>query len=360
MAPASAFITELLKKEDKNLRIVFVGRRYPHDSEKTLSLEYREMTKKGIKFIPLKTGRFTRMISVRTLQNVYLLILGIFRAFKIVQKEQPNLIFSFGSYLAAPVVFWAALFRIPIFIHEQTIHPGASNRLSAYFARKIFLAFDEAKKFFPKNKCIVTGNPVRPAIFSVINKPFNLKKDKPAIYITGGSLGSHSINEHIQKILPRLLKKYIVIHQTGSSREFHDFENLKIEVSRLSPELQQNYYSAKHFLEEEIGYVYSQADLVISRAGANTFFELIALEKPAILIPLPWSAGFEQIKHAQIFADAKTGIIFHQTENSERLLQQIDKMIKELDSYRKNFITLHNLYKKNAAEFMVSEIFKSF
>ena len=344
--PALALIDELKKK--KNLKIVFVGRKHPVIGEKTLSFEYQEIKKRGVKFIDLKTGKLPRFFTKEIFINFGLLFFGFFSALMIILKEKPDFIISFGSFLAFPIAFWAFIFRIPIFLHEQTIAPGLANRIIGLWAKKIFLAFPNAQKYFNKKKTIIVGNPIR---FYKIKTKQKIKNEKPVIYITGGSLGSHAINLHIEKILPTLLKKYLIIHQTGNIREFDDYNRLKNKFK--SP----FYFPFTHLSQEELFSVYQKADLVVSRAGANTFFELIAFEKPTIFIPLPYSASKEQFLHAKIFKDAKTGEIFNQDEESEKLLKLIDKMIDNLKSYQENFKKLRYLYQKNAPKKMVETIF---
>jgi len=386
LTPALSLIDALEKRFKKDLEIIFVGRKYALEQEKTQSLEYKEITKRRIKFIPLQTGRLTRILTIRTIRSLFRVPFGFWHGWQIVKNERPDLIFSFGGYLALPIVFWGFIFRIPIYTHEQTIHPGLSNRLIGILAKKVFIAFDEAKQYFSKNKTIVTGNPIRKSVLTYLRRPrlrqegFGLrpdevwptadevggqahkigciKKDRPVIYITGGSLGSHSINEHIKKIIAKLLNYYVVIHQVGDTKEYKDYEYLIELKKKLPNELQNRYYVQKHFFEEEIGDIYSLADLVIGRAGANTFFELIALKKPAIFIPLPWAANCEQQKHAEMFKKFGVGEIFHQSDSSNHLLNLIGKMIERLDKYKKNFNSLKYLYKKNAAELIVKEIIK--
>jgi UDP-N-acetylglucosamine--N-acetylmuramyl-(pentapeptide) pyrophosphoryl-undecaprenol N-acetylglucosamine transferase len=359
LAPALALIEEISVEGRGDIEIIFVGRKYPLDSEKTISLEYKEITKRKIPFIPLEAGRLTRILSIRSLRSIIKIPLGFIKAFQIVKETRPNVIFSFGGYLALPIVFWGYVFKIPILTHEQTINPGLANRLISFFSKKIFVSFEESKKYFSSNKVVVTGNPVRQSILKVIKKPFNIVKDRPVIYVTGGALGSHSINEHIKKIIVSLLHCYIVIHQTGDTKEYHDYENLLDIREKLPEKLQKRYFLKKHFFEEEIGYVYNLTDLVVGRSGANTFFELIALRKPALFIPLPWSSGREQQYHAEIFAKAGTGEIFHQVETSNHLFRLIDKMINNLKIYQNNFNYLSRLYKKNVSQYLVSEIFKT-
>jgi UDP-N-acetylglucosamine--N-acetylmuramyl-(pentapeptide) pyrophosphoryl-undecaprenol N-acetylglucosamine transferase len=356
MTPAVAVIDRLKKRNDVKAEIVFVGRKYGLESEKTLSLEYVEVEKRGIRFINLETGRLTGMASLRTFKSIIKIPAGFFRAWKIVEKEKPDLVLSLGGYLALPIAISAYLQHIPIFTHEQTIHPGLGNRVIAFVAQKVFVAFAQSRGFFDQKKTIVTGNPVRESIFKKDNSPFDAVFSKPVIYVTGGSLGSHSINVHIMKILSQLLEKYTVIHQIGDTQEYNDFEKLVEMKNNLSPELQGNYFPKKHFFDEEIGYIYSAASLVVGRAGANTFFELVALKKPAIFIPLPWARGGEQEKHAQIFMKAGTGEVFHQDEESGKLLETVDQMIVNIDRYKKNFDKLNNLKCHNAADTIINHI----
>jgi UDP-N-acetylglucosamine--N-acetylmuramyl-(pentapeptide) pyrophosphoryl-undecaprenol N-acetylglucosamine transferase len=357
LSPALALIDEIenIKKE---VDIIFVGRKYPTDRERTLSLEYKEISKKNLTFVSIEAGRLNRIISVSSLISFIRIPFGFIQALFIINKYRPDKIMSFGGYLALPVVFWGYIFRIPVYTHEQTIRPGLANRFISFFSKKIFVSFDEVKRNFPAKKTFVSGNPVKPSIFRIIDKPFEINKDRQVIYITGGSLGSHSINLHIKKILKSLLEKYIVIHQVGDTKEYHDYEDLLKIKDQLSKDLQSRYFIVKHFFDNQIGYIYNISDLVIGRAGANTFFELLSLNKPALFIPLPWSSGREQQHHAEIFTKVGCGEIFHQITPSEKLLRLIVQMTSRIDFYKNNFKNLSRFYKKNVSKYLISEIFK--
>lgn len=357
LAPALALIEEI-QKTKKDVDIIFVGRKYPIDREKTVSLEYKEISNKNLTFISLEAGRLTRIITVSSLIGILKIPIGFIRAFFIINKYRPSHIMSFGGYLALPIVFWGFIFRIPVFTHEQTIRPGLANKLISFFAKKIFVSFDEVKNNFPSKKTFVSGNPVKSSVFEIQEKPFEIKKDRKIIYVTGGSLGSHSINMHIKKIIIKLLDDYIVIHQVGDTKEYHDYEDLLELKTHLSIELQLRYFLVKHFYDNQIGYIYNLSDLVIGRSGANTFFELLALKKPALLIPLPWSSGREQQHHAEIFVKAGCGEIFHQITPSEKLLRLINQMMDRIDYYKNNFDNLSKFYKKNVSQYLINEIFK--
>lgn len=357
LAPALALIEEI-EKSKKQVDIIFVGRKYPIDKERTLSLEFKEISKRKLEFVSLEAGRLTRVIAFSSLIGILKIPLGFINAFLIINKHRPSHIMSFGGYLALPIVFWGYLFRIPVFTHEQTVKPGLANKLISIFSKKIFVSFEEVKNNFPAKKTYVSGNPVKPSIFIIRKKPFNIIKNQPVIYVTGGSLGSHSINMHIKKIIVSLLKDYIVIHQVGDTKEYHDYEDLLLLKNKLPKELKAKYFLEKHFFDDQIGYIYDISDLVVGRAGANTFFELLALHKPALFIPLPWSSGREQQHHAEIFTKAGCGEIFHQITPSEKLLRLINKMLDKIDYYKNNFNNLSKFYKKNVAKYLIEEIFK--
>ncbi|OGK24833.1 hypothetical protein A3F58_00520 [Candidatus Roizmanbacteria bacterium RIFCSPHIGHO2_12_FULL_37_9b] len=363
LGPALAIIAEIGNKAP----IIFVGRKYALEQEKTLSLEYKEIAKRNIPFYHLPAGRFTRLLNLMSIYNVLKIPLGFYQALAVLTKIKPDLILSFGGYIGLPVCSIGFLLRVPIFIHEQTMKPGLANRLTGFFAKKIFISFPESRKYFPRSKVIVSGNPVRKAVLTIHRKPFDIKttsdvvkKNKPVIYFTGGSLGSHSVNAHLEKVLPQILKNYIVIHQTGRIRHYNDYQRLMEKRSKLPTELKKNYYLRDYFYENELGYVYGTSNLVVGRSGANTVFELIAWRIPSIFIPLPWSANQEQLKHAQLFQKAGVAEIFQQSDNSENLLRIIEKVSANLESYKNNFKNVKLLYKENAAEIIVQTILSDY
>lgn len=329
--------------------IVFVGRKYVPGSSTKLSFEYEEITARNIPFIDLQTGKLTRAYTIKALKDFLKIPAGFRSAYSILKHEKPHVVLTFGSYLAVPVAFWAWMFGVPVYVHEQTIHPGLANRIVGKFAKKIFISFKESEQFFDTSKTVLTGNPIRQSVFQTYGKSFVFAKTRPVIYVTGGSLGSHSINLHIKNILPQLLKKYTVIHQTGDTDEFDDFAELK---KIKDP----NYYVRKHIPYNEIGFVYSVADIVVSRAGANTFFEMIALRKPAVLIPLPWSAGQEQMAHAELFRSSGVGELFLQNKPSEELYLLIDKVYEKRVEYSSHFNALQKIYAKDPTGTILREI----
>src|SRR3990167_738122 len=352
LSPAMAVIAEIGNKAE----VIFVGRKFALDREKSYSLEYQEISKKQIPFYHLNTGRFTRLLNFKLIINFLKLPLGFYYALVILKKTKPDVILSFGGYIVFPICLIGFLINIPVYIHEQTIAPGLSNRLIGIFAKKVFLAFAQAKKYFPHHKTIVTGNPVRKNVLTIIKKPFFLEKNKPVIYFAGGSLGSHSLNKILEKILPTLLIKYKIIHSSGNISEYADYRKLLEIKNNLPEKLRDNYFLKEFFFEQELGFIYSISDLLVGRSGANTFFELIAWKKPAIFIPLPWSRSNEQLSHARLFQQAGTGEIFRQEEDPNDLIILIEKVMKNINDYKKNFKNVELLYQKNAEKIIVQTI----
>lgn len=346
MTPALAVIDELIKLDHE---IVFVGRKYALSSDKNESFEFQEIQKRNIQFIDLHAGR----LSMSSLQNLFLIPNGFIEAYKLLKKQKPDVILSFGGYIGLPVAFCGWMQKIPVVTHEQTIAPGITSKLIARFASYVCITFPQTALFFNKKNTILTGNPLRSAIFTVHKKPFKVEKtDKKVLYITGGSLGSHVINLSVAEIIHKLLKKYIVIHQSGGATEFDDFKHL----SRIKDP---NYHVAKHFLDDEIGYVYDCADIVVARSGANTILELIALKKPAILIPLPIARHDEQMKHAQLIEKVGAAVIYDQQKESHKLLEAIDRVATNYTSHVKAYTSLQPLYKKDAARNIIEAVLSS-
>jgi len=355
-SPAIAVI-DRLKALYPQHSIVFVGRKFNNGQESSESFEYQEIQKRKITFINLKAGRITRLLSLRTYVHILLVPLGFLQAVRILLHEQPDIILTFGGYLGLPIAVVGYMLGIPIYTHEQTIHPGSANRLISNIAQKVFVSFAESQTFFPAHKVVVTGNPVRKSIFETRTSKLIIDKSLPCIYVTGGSLGSHAINTLVGKIIPQLVQKYTVFHQTGNISEFDDFHRFQKLRDTLPNELRSRYILTTHFSDIDIGYVYSAADIVVSRSGANTWFELVFLQKPALFIPLPWAAYNEQRKHAELLASQGAAEIFEQSGNSDDLLELINRMIDNKDAYEAAYQNISKMYQSDAADQIIEHIF---
>lgn len=355
LAPALS-VMEALPKDTK---ILFVGRKYALEGDSALSLEYRTIAQLKIPFVGLNTGRWQRKLTRFTFFSLLKLPFGIIKSFLILIKFKPDVVMGFGGYVSIPVVLCAFMLKIPVVIHEQTMEAGFTNRLVSRFAKKICISWNSSRKYFPKNKVVFTGNPIRK--FPILNPAaagqFSIFNNKlPTIYITGGSSGSHFINVLIEGIIKELLKTYNIIHQAGDAHEYHDFDRLGKLRQTFPEKLRDNYILEKFIDPSEIGELIHSSSLVITRSGMNTVAELVYFEKPAILIPLPFSQNGEQLKNAKFLEKIGLGIVLQQSElNQKKLLKAISLMFNNIDDYKIDKREFKNS-SKNAAQNIISVI----
>lgn len=326
--PAVAVIEELKKMGDVN--IVYVGRKNTLEGDSACSIESQVLPSLGVKFAPIIAGRLQRSFTLYTIPSLLKIPVGFIQALYIILSEKPDIILSFGGYLAVPVVFWGWLWSIPIIIHEQTLVSGLANKISALFADKVCLSFAK-NPLTSKENVILTGNPIRKEITQPkdnlekeYKSIFNTAKEKnlPVILITGGNQGSHVLNLAVEKVLDKLTKIALIIHATGDNK-FHDFDRLE--------KMQNEYYLVRKWINDEWGAVLAKIDLAVSRAGANTLSELAYLGKPTLVIPIPYLYQDEQNKNAAYFKKLGLVRILPQHELSpESLLFEIATMLKNL------------------------------
>jgi len=299
--PIIAIVREMKKKVSSSTELIYIGPRDDY-SKDTLS-------KEGIKTNFILSGKLRRYFSIpdffSSLIDIFFKIpVGIIQALSLIFFLAPDLIFSKGGYGSIPVVIAGWLLGVPVFLHESDIVPGLANKILSKFSSEIFVSFPvKETEYFPLRKMVQVGNPIREELLGgsadKAREIFKLKKESPVILVLGGSQGSQRINELMMEILPELLTKFEIIHQTGAK----DFPKIQKEVSAFIPEsVRGNYHPFAFLQEEELKHAYGAADCVISRAGSGTIFEVAALKKPSVLIPLPESAQNHQVKNAYAYA----------------------------------------------------------
>jgi UDP-N-acetylglucosamine--N-acetylmuramyl-(pentapeptide) pyrophosphoryl-undecaprenol N-acetylglucosamine transferase len=345
-------VAEELKK--RGYEVLWFGHKFTMWGDKKPGAEYREVTEAGFEFIEIKAGKFYRTYHPLKLAR---LPLGLIQSFYHLLKFRPALIFSFGGYLAAPVVLAGWLLGIPAMTHEQTVVYGLANRLISRLAKKVFVSWESSLAHFPPQKAIVSGLPLRPEIFSQEKGRFAFKNKLATIYLTGGKQGSHWLNQAVEEVLTEILQDYNLIHQCGESSLHDDLSRLRKKKNDLIPKLKSRYLVQAYFNLKEVGQVLASADLVISRAGAHTVYEMAALGKPVIFIPLPWSFQDEQAKNAQILVETGQAEILHQSRlNGKNLLRLIRKMMADLSPYQAAAPQTRALIKLEATKVIADQI----
>lgn len=324
--PAHQLINTLKKDSETNWTIHYLGRKYNFQDQKTLSVEYQTFPNLGVKFHPLKSGRFNRRSIFQTILSTKDFLQGFLQSYQLIKKIKPHIVVSFGGYLSVPVIINARLQKIPSLTHEQTTTISLSTKINSFFVNKVALSFKNSA--IPAKKAVVTGNLLRseifenhPGPFSKIQKQLEDKKKK-LLYVTGGNQGANIINKNILSILPDLLKKdFIIIHQTGH----REYEKIKKQARKIP--LSANFYYPTPFIPaKEIGWVLNNSDLIISRSGANISQEIATLHRKTIFIPLPGTQNNEQEKNALWTKKYAPSIIMKQDIlNPQSLLVQILK-----------------------------------
>jgi UDP-N-acetylglucosamine--N-acetylmuramyl-(pentapeptide) pyrophosphoryl-undecaprenol N-acetylglucosamine transferase len=322
-ATAYAFIEEL-RKSKKGWDIYWIGAARALEGKALPTLEKAVFPKIGVKFVPIVAGKIQRRFTLYTIPSLFKIPIGFIHALILLLRIKPKIIVSFGGFASFPVVVMGFLLGIPSIVHEQTVAYGLANKYSAFFATKVALARKESSKYFKKGKGVVTGNPISKEILSL---PKKFKVSEPGtVLITGGSRGSEVINESVLKILPKLLSRYRVIHQTGMNQ----LAMINKFKEGLPQALKENYEVYGMVEPWNWFKLISRADVIVSRAGANIVSEIIAAGRPSLLIPIPWSFMDEQNANAKFAQDFGIARILPQEKLSpETLLTQIEDIFKD-------------------------------
>lgn len=324
-----------IKNRYPNIKIYWYGHKHSLQGSKNETLEFKEINELGIPFYNLHAGKFYKTINpIRLLKIPY----GFFEALTLLLKHKPNIILSFGGYLGVPVVIAGWFLGICSVSHEQTVVIGYANKVISKFARKILYTWEETLKYLPKHKAVYTGLPLREEYMSSKSEKYKSDNNLPTIYVTAGKTGSHVINMTIYKNLKELLMMANLIHQTGDHSKYKDYEKTKESYEKIKDKVNGKFYLHKFVQSSDVGGAYSQADLVVSRAGAHTTLELLTLNKPCILIPIPWVSHNEQYKNAEVIKDSGLGVIFDEKDlkKEDAFLIKVKEVLNSISSFKSN------------------------
>lgn len=332
--------------------IVFFG---PKTTDESL---YLSLSEEGIKFEPIMSGKLRRYFSLQNPVDIIKLFIGLFQAQWKLFRFMPDVIFSKGGYGSLPIVIVGWMFGIPIIIHESDSIPGLVNKISGKFAKRIAIAFPSASKYFDDSKVAIVGNPTREDLRTgsqdEAKKIFNLKGDKPLILIMGGSQGAQAINDLIMTIINDLLLRFEIILVCGEK----NYKNLHNEAKARLNQQQWEYFHLYPFLKSEIKHAFTSANLIISRAGAGSIFEIAYLGKPSIIIPLPNSAQDHQIENAYEYSRYGAAIVIEQQNLTPHLfLDNIARIVSDEQLSKQMSENALKFASPNAARKIAEEVF---
>ncbi len=303
--------------KEKNYDVLYVG--------SYSGIESQLIPAQNISYKAISSGKLRRYVDFKNISDPFRVLKGMYQAYSIIKKYKPDIVFSKGGYVAVPVVVAAYMRKIPVIIHESDISPGLANKICMRFAKKICCNFPETLNHLPKDKAILTGSPIRNELLhgdASAGKRFaGINNNRAIILVIGGSLGSVHINEVLRATLDKLTDRFNVVHVCGKGNIDHSI--------KLKDYIQFEYIS------EELKDVFAMANIIISRAGANSICEILALRKPNILIPLSKKASRgDQILNAQSYK--KQGYSYVLDDDSldvEQLCNAIDYVYKHRDSF---------------------------
>ena len=303
------------KLKEKGFEIKYIGSRE--------GIEKEIIKDAGIPYYEISSGKLRRYFDMKNFSDPFKVMKGVFQASRILSKEKPDVIFSKGGFVAVPVVIAASMKRIPVVSHESDLTPGLANKLSAPFCDKLCVTFRESLSYIKDGKGVLTGTPIRTEILEgskIRGKEIcGFKDDKDILLVIGGSLGAKSINDEVRKNINKILTEFNVIHICGKG-------NLDKECEKL------NGYKQFEYVKEDLKHLLQSADFIISRAGANVIFELLALKKPTLLIPLSKkiSRG-DQILNAKSFEKEGFSLVL-----DEDVMIESDVLMNKLKELKEN------------------------
>lgn len=289
-------------------------------------IEKQLLKEQKIPYYGISSGKLRRYFDIKNFSDPLKVIKGLGQSIRLMRKIKPDIVFSKGGFVSVPVILAARFCHIPSIIHESDLTPGLANKLAIPNAAKVCCNFPETLKYLPEEKAVLTGSPIRSELLSGnkenARKNCGFTTEKPVLFIVGGSSGSKFINDTIRGLLPELLQTYQIIHMCGKG-------NMEESLNRTAGYKQYEYIGA------ELNDIFALADLVISRAGANSICELLALHKPNILIPLSANASRgDQILNAQSFEKQGFSVVIEEEViTPEKLLNIIHETYKNRERY---------------------------
>ena len=315
--PALA-IARAIEKKAVDVEFLFVG------AEDRMEME--KIPNEGYKIIGLWISGLQRKIDKRNLLFPFKLLHSICKAKRIIKDFKPDLVIGTGGYASAPLLYVASRNNIPTLIQEQNSYPGITNKILGRYVCKICVAYDRMERFFPSEKIIVTGNPIREDVLGFENKKeasrqlFKIDISRPTVLVVGGSLGALTINNAIADNIKMISNIGInLIWQTGISYQ-HKSQKFITDINKKG-------INAYTFIEE-MANAYAAADVIVSRAGAIAISELCCVGKPIILVPSPNVAENHQYKNAQYLVNKNAALLVEDDQANRKLVCAIKELIK--------------------------------
>lgn len=310
-------------------------------------LEAKIVPPTGLPFVAIESKPLSRRLSFSVLKTLLAFRKGVQQARGILKAFQPDVVVGFGGYVTGPMVYAAARAGIRTIIHEQNAMPGRANRLLSRWVTKVAVNFEEAARFFPRDKVIVTGMPVRCNLGKMTpaegRAKLGLATDRVTLLVIGGSRGARSLNNAVLEAAPGLVgRKLQILHQTGAA----NFDEVKQQADRLALDM---YHPVPYI--DDVGAAFAAADLAVSRSGASSIAELTMCGVPAILVPYPFAIADHQTYNAKALVNRGAALLVPDKElTGVRLAAEVASLIEDPERIKKMSEAGKSLANPDAAE----------
>lgn len=326
------------------------------------SFDQKALFANNIVYIPIPAGKIRRYVSFKNITDFFKTFTGTISALITLFRLYPDAVMSKGGYGSVPTVLAARLLRIPLIIHESDAKPGRANLLAAPWATKIAISFESAADYFPKgvrDRIARTGIPIRKALTRVetegAQQYLALEKELPTILVLGGSQGAMKINEAVLSALPDLVSFANIIHQTGHAH-LKNIESVA-RVILAKEEHASRYHPIDYLSEISLQRAAGAANLIVSRAGANSIAEIGLWKRPAILIPIPESVSHDQRTNAYAYARTGAAIVLEEENLTPHLLvSEIRRIINDPELGRRMAVSAKGFTDPDAARILADEV----
>lgn len=338
--PALAIINKI-KEYEPNSEFLYIG---THNR-----MEKDVIPKMNIKYIPLKIYGFSKNV-LKDIENLFYIIKAYQKSLKIIKDFKPDIVIGVGGYVTYPILKAAHKLKIKTLIHEQNAIPGKSNKRITKFVDKICVSFSESLDYFPKNKTVITGNPCSENAIKI--KPIDktslgLNKNKKLVIVVAGSQGSFTINKIMKEYLLKVKDKaYEVVYITGQNYYDNFILNNKFP----------NNVKIFSYIDN-LSSLFKVSDVVVTRSGASTISELVALNIPSIYIPSPYVPNNHQYYNALKLQEQNASILINEKDlKVDNLINEIDELLNNKTKYLDMKMNLNKLAIKNSSELIYKEI----
>jgi UDP-N-acetylglucosamine--N-acetylmuramyl-(pentapeptide) pyrophosphoryl-undecaprenol N-acetylglucosamine transferase len=341
--PAIAIANEL-KLQFPDAEFLFVGAKD--------KMEMQKVPQAGYEIKGLWIAGLQRKLTLQNLMFPLKLATSLLESRRIIKQFKPNVVIGTGGFASGPLLQAAGGAGIPTVIQEQNSFPGITNKLLSKKANAICVAYENLERFFPKEKIVLTGNPVRQDLIDIDGKRdeaiafYGLDPNKKTLLVLGGSLGARRVNQLIEKELQNILSQDVQIIWQCGKLYFEDYKKYNQQNVRVVDFI------------ERMDFVYAAADLIISRAGASSVSELCIVGKPVIFIPSPNVAEDHQTKNAQAIVDAKGAVLLKESELESQFSIVFEALLKDHGKQKQLSENIKKLAMPNAVKVIVEEIKK--